>query len=268
MNYIRPIIVVMLFSIVVIYSFHNSKSFQECINQEHTTSSDSQANDDISGVIRLIPIYHHCGLEIVDKKHDLVIAAFTIVLAVFTIFLWFATLDAATAGKQAAIVAEQALVKLERAFISIDGFNVELNAQLNSGDQVPTISYFAVQPKWINSGSTPPKRMTIRVCWHNPGQPFLNDYSYRFAPMPFFVPPKAVEGGEFVEMTGGQALIDYGWKPVGPEPLMLIWGRANYEDIFNRRHFIEWCYRVRFDRHDGKTISAHLIQWGDYNRSD
>ena len=183
------------------------------------------------------------------------VAGFTVVLAFSTIGLWLATNRLWRAGKDA-------LETTERAFVFIDGFNVELNGIFMPDGDIPSLSYFAVQPKWSNSGNTPTKRMTIRACWHNPGRPFADDYSYRFASTPFFVSPKAVQTSEFVEMTGGQALIDRGWRPVGPEPLMLIWGRAHYEDVFGGKHFVEWCYRVRFDRHDGKTLRAQLIQWG------
>ncbi len=57
-------------------------------------------------------------------------------------------------------------------------------------------------------------------------------------------------------------------EPIGVEPLIFIWGRADYEDIFKRKHFAEWCRRLRFDRHDGKTLHASFIQWGEYNRTD
>jgi hypothetical protein len=56
--------------------------------------------------------------------------------------------------------------------------------------------------------------------------------------------------------------------PVGDEPPVFIWGRADYDDIFGSHHFIEWCYRLRFERHTGERMSAGFIQWGDYNRSD
>lgn len=53
-----------------------------------------------------------------------------------------------------------------------------------------------------------------------------------------------------------------------PEPMMFIWGRADHGDIFGRQHFTQWCYRIRFEGHDGRKLRAQFIQWGDYNCTD
>jgi hypothetical protein len=69
-------------------------------------------------------------------------------------------------------------------------------------------------------------------------------------------------------MPSAAAIVTWSLNPIGLEPPVLIWGRADYEDIFGRSHFVEWCHRLRLDRHDGKNMRAGFIQWGDYNRSD
>lgn len=50
--------------------------------------------------------------------------------------------------------------------------------------------------------------------------------------------------------------------------MILIWGRADYEDVFDKPHFVEWCYELRFDMYDGKRLSATFIQIGNHNRTD
>ena len=57
-------------------------------------------------------------------------------------------------------------------------------------------------------------------------------------------------------------------SPMGVEPFILIWGRADYEDVFQQKHFVEWCHRLRLSRTGGEKMSAGTFQWGDYNRSD
>jgi hypothetical protein len=83
-----------------------------------------------------------------------------------------------------------------------------------------------------------------------------------------FLTPKTVEPSSLIEMPGAAVLIDWALQPIGVEPLVFIRGRADFEDVFGKKHFIEWCRRLRFDSHDGKKLRASFIQWRDYNRSD
>ena len=71
-----------------------------------------------------------------------------------------------------------------------------------------------------------------------------------------------------MEIPGTQVLVNYGLNSVGAEPRIFLWGRADYEDVFGKTHFIEWCYRLRYESHRGEKLRASFIQWGDYNRSD
>jgi len=163
-----------------------------------------------------------------------------------------------------------------RAFVVIDGFNCELTTAADHHipievvliDPQLDIRRFATQPRWKNGGNTPTNEMTISVNWQAPGGPIPPDYVYRDPPRLLFVAPKAVEPTEFVEMQGAQAIVNHGLNPIGDAPLMIIWGRADYEDVFRHSHFIEWCYRVRFERHRGERLRASFVQWGDHNRTD
>jgi hypothetical protein len=49
---------------------------------------------------------------------------------------------------------------------------------------------------------------------------------------------------------------------------LFVWGRADYEDVFGKKHFTQWCYQFRPERHDGKNLRVSLIQWGPYNGTD
>jgi hypothetical protein len=77
-----------------------------------------------------------------------------------------------------------------------------------------------------------------------------------------------VEHSAVIEMPPAGAIVDWSWSSRGDEPLILIWGRADYDDVFGKHHFVEWCYRLRFERHKGERMSAGFIQWGEHNRSD
>jgi hypothetical protein len=78
-----------------------------------------------------------------------------------------------------------------------------------------------------------------------------------------------VDLSSIVEIPSAGQLIDWEMSGrIGDPPEFFIWGRAVYEDIFGREHFVEWCRQLRFDRHDGKTLRASFIQRGEYNRTD
>jgi hypothetical protein len=107
------------------------------------------------------------------------------------------------------------------------------------------------------------------VDWRAPGSPLPVDFSYREKPTAFFLGPGAVEPSDVIEMTGAMALVNWQWNPVLPSPLMLIWGRADYRDVFGQPHFTEWCYQLRLSRPiRTERMRAEFIQWGEYNRTD
>jgi hypothetical protein len=91
---------------------------------------------------------------------------------------------------------------------------------------------------------------------------------YSDAKEPLFVAPNAVEPSAVIEIGPGTVnqVINSG-MPV-PNREIIIWGRSDYEDIYGKLHFVEWCYRARFDRHKGDQLRVNFIQWGKYNRTD
>jgi hypothetical protein len=111
--------------------------------------------------------------------------------------------------------------------------------------------------------------MTIQVNWSGPeGSP--TEFSYKWGPESFFIAPNAIEPSGVIEIPPAQSLVDHhAFGGTGPEPRILIWGRADYEDIFGKPHFVEWCRQLRFERHKQKTeLRASFIQWGEHNRTD
>jgi hypothetical protein len=204
------------------------------------------------------------------------VALFTVVLAASTILLWKET-------KRLAEGAEEQHAIVNRAFVYLDGFNIELStlAQANHDGEISErykhrapdlhVTRLAVQPRWKNSGNTPTKNLTIRVNWKPPGGELDEDhYVFVGHEHKMFLGPSGIEGSQFIEMGNEiNDLIDDGKGGFqGPVPKLFVWGRADYEDVFGKHHFTQWCYQFRPERHDGKTLRVGLIQWGPYNGTD
>jgi hypothetical protein len=211
----------------------------------------------------------------------LITAAATVAIGYFTLTLKRSTDKLWSATNDSAKIAERSLTEIERAFIYLEGFETEITTGEDvkgmEKDNFPKeyrdnpelyITRFAVAPKWRNSGRTPPKKMTIQVNWCGPeGNVVIA--AYRNAPIPFFVGPNAIEASALFEIPGARAIVDWSWHPVGDQPLVLVWGRADYDDIFDRHHFVEWCYKVTFSRPYLRIrMRAIFTQWGEYNRTD
>jgi hypothetical protein len=204
------------------------------------------------------------------------VALFTVVLAASTILLWRET-------KRLAEGAEEQHAIVNRAFVYLDGFNIELSTLAHATDEVEIpeklkgrepalhVTRLAVQPRWKNSGNTPTKNLTIRVNWKPPGGELdENHYVFVGKEHKMFLGPSGIEGSQFIEMGNEiNDLIDDGKGGFqGPLPKLFVWGRADYEDVFGKHHFTQWCYQFRPERHDGKNLRVGLIQWGPYNGTD
>jgi hypothetical protein len=206
-----------------------------------------------------------------------VTAAATFVIAVFTVFL------TRVGSLQTKILKTQT-----RAFVFIDGFDFRLypldsyeepgTQDLGNGRSlekalIPT--YFSVQPRWRNSGSTPTKDMTINVSHKLLDGGLKPDFTfgYRYPEERHFVGPNSIQTSKSIEMGIGAAMevIKVECRIPGSSishPLLIIWGRADYRDVFDKPHFVEWCYRIGFARAPGQKLSAAFTQWGEYNRTD
>jgi hypothetical protein len=250
-----------------------SKSFQDCITEYSSGQASKDSNKQRFNVAIFVKAQSICTVRLVDKHNGFFAAIAAFIVAWFTFSLRQSTDELWKAG-------ERNFREAQRAFVFIDGFTPEITTAADIGtkpEDLPEryrsrphlyMHCFAVVPRWKNSGNTPTRNMKMQVDWRGPPGPIPPDYVYRKAAEPFFVAPKAVESSTILDMPGASVLIDWTWRPVGVEPSVFIWGRADYEDVFKRKHFIEWCYQLRFESHDGKNLRAHFIPWGDYNRSD
>ena len=171
-----------------------------------------------------------------------------------------------------------------RAFVFIDGFNTELSVDADfpddsSGRPLPPstdrrlyVRRFAMQPRWKNAGNTPTKNMTTKVKmeYFDEGLPANFPYGYDDSIRHCFLAPKATEPSEYIEVnpTRVNNVINNDMPILKGDPSIFMWGRADYKDAFNRSHFVEWCYRVRFDRPPDGRLRASFTQWGQYNRTD
>jgi hypothetical protein len=204
-----------------------------------------------------------------------VVALFTLVLAVSTIGLWIVTWLASR--RQA-----REIRQIERPFVFIEGFTYELTTAADfdtpaDREYLPKrykdqpelyVSRFAVLPRWKNGGRTATEDMRIQVNWRGPPGTIPPEYTYRNPAVRFFLGPQDVQHSDVVEIPSAMVLVEYAMNPVGVEPLIFIWGRADYKDAFGEPHFLEWCYKLRLERHQkGQRVAAHFIQWGEHNRS-
>jgi len=263
----------------LIWIVRSTGAFGHCIHERKNYKEYQALHENALFVIKL---FVRLGLNSVCTAHAAnvyqgVMAALTaIAIATFTFTLWQSTEKLWRAGREA-------LETTERAFVFIDGFDYELTIFTDTHHN-PTeiaefgqshnpalwITRFAAQPRWKNGGNTPTRNMTIQVDWRQPGGtlPVEFDYPYRGFRERFFLAPRSTEPSDFIEMPGANEIINEGMPHPGLAPMMFIWGRADYQDIFGHWHFAQWCYQVRFDRHRGARLRAQFIQWGDNNRTD
>jgi hypothetical protein len=216
-----------------------------------------------------------------DDHNGSVTALAGVAVAVFTYLLKRSTDSLWKAGRES-------LETTERAFVYIDGFEIELTTAQDGGSEdievLPEmyrndpglfVTRFAVQPRWRNSGHTPTRNMKIRVDFG--ASPDANTIgTYKLEKQNFFVGPGAISGSQFLEIGAMNMIIEANANMIieanvdhAPSPIILIWGRADYDDVFGKKHFAEWCYQVlpaRYSR--SQRMGAHFFQWGDYNRTD
>lgn len=222
------------------------------------------------GAAGLIPSF----IGFMDAHEGFFVGSFTLALVFATIFLWKSTNALYEAG-------ETALTVSERAYVYLDGFDFELTVASDAKEvdirKLPEpyrdcpelyITRFAVFPRWKNSGSTPTKSMVVWTKWDGVNSPVILDFTTNFSGSLFFLGPHATNLGDIVEIPPARSLVDWSMTLQGAAPQILIWGRGDYEDVFRKRHFVEWCYELRFSRPDTGRMRPSFIQRGEYCRTD
>lgn len=253
----------------------SSREFGKCINEWAADDTANKPKQEGLIISKLVGLHALCVAKSVDRHNGFFSAFASFIVALFTYTLY-------TTTNKLWLSEERNFRVSQRAFVFIDSFNFEITTALDSNALVDLqyipdryhndlgiyITRFAAQPRWKNGGSTPTRMMNIQVGWRGPVGQMPPDYVYKNGSEPFFLAPMSVEASGIVEMSGAQALVDYHLHYQGVEPNMFIWGRADYEDIFGNPHFVQWCYKLRLERHTGEKVRASFIQWGDYNRTD
>jgi hypothetical protein len=268
-----PAVVAFLLSVLgaagCVLAITKTPSYEDCAFKHGVPKS----SKNIGGSDNSVPTLIICAATTLNDNTGALTAIGTGAIAIFTLTLWLVTGQAVRdSTKQHAIS--------NRAAVYIDGFSYELTVAGDAKDNAifehlppgtdPTlfVTRFAVQPRWKNGGNTPTRRMHIYVDWRAPGETREIGF-YRTASSVFFIGPNAIEPSEFLELHGLNALIQNGEAGIlGPIPPMLIWGRAEYEDVFGQVHFFDWCYRIRPECHRGERLRVGFVQWGEYNGSD
>jgi hypothetical protein len=273
---ISAIAIVLLFVVLAFVWGENSisHSFHNCILQQRADQSSNNPNKYRFIIGRAIKPQASCSIRLLDAHNGFVAALAGVFVALFTLALWISTNRLWVAGKEQHAISN-------RAFVSLDGFDVEITTAADNKSSAALITdafykehpylkvtRFAAIPRWKNAGSTPTKRMAIEINYESPAKTIPPSYTYKTKSFPFFIGPNSVERSEPIEITGTQVFIDNVMNGL-PDPPILIWGRAEYDDVFGGGpHFIEWCYRLRYEAHRGERLGAHFLQWGEYNRSD
>lgn len=256
-----------------------TKSFQECVdnNQSYKSSQILDKSLFFPNVLwRWVYLRSACARATAGENDGAIAALATVVVAIFTFTLWKST-------EKLWVASNKSLEITERAFVFLEGFETEITtlAELKDPDLSHIdpfyqanlhlyITRFAVLPRWRNAGNTPTRNMKVKTGWQGLGGPEPPNYSSGTHARPFFLGPSATELGDCIEIPPARDLVMLAFEPVTYKnpPKILIWGRADYEDVFGRPHFTEWCRQVRLDAHKGDRLRATFIQWGDYNRTD
>ncbi|HTC44353.1 MAG TPA: hypothetical protein VK696_04820 [Steroidobacteraceae bacterium] len=184
-------------------------------------------------------------------------------------------------------LAREEFTTTSRAFVFIDDFNTILHPRetaegpgqydFENGQKLDNSlfpGYFSMQPRWKNSGTTETKDMKISVDYgFFDGDPEPDFIGYKEPPKQLFVGGNAVQLSKSIEVGLGPALQVIMFVNGTPlkggfsRPLLLVWGRADYWDIFGKGHSTEWCYRVGFATSPEKKLIATFTQYGDHNRA-
>ena len=158
--------------------------------------------------------------------------------------------------RRAAQVAERNIAAAQRAFVYASAL-----------DWSASDAGLKVSPVWVNSGTTPTRRLRISTNWKASHGELPPDFeiNYTRPPENVFLGPtgKAEIGTLVIPMRDVQAALE--------ERLHLyVWGRATYDDMFEGTapHFFEFCHRVEVAGSTPGNIAVTFTQFGLSNGSD
>lgn len=132
-----------------------------------------------------------------------------------------------------------------------------------------------VTPVWKNNGNTPAKKLKISLQWRIiadkatpkfPVSPENKDIpGIVVQEQSIYLGPQASCLSEYMEITNVNSIF------INPLEMknLFVWTKAEYEDVFGKKHFTENCYRVQFKtERQYCPIFAEFVQCGNQNLSD
>ena len=260
-------------ALLVVWIVGSSETFHDCVekaknDQPYEALYKNVASSFGSTEIEWLRLDRACAGDFADREQGaisavstFVIAIFTAILGIFTVRLARATKIAADAAKESARIAREALIMAERAFVFVIDFD---STPVWSGAGI--VIHLRVKPIWRNSGSTPTRNMYVRVQWthHAVAEPAPNIGNFDGVyPTKMFLAPQAQEWTQAITIPR-----DILERVQDMEENVVIWGRADYDDIFDgtAHRFTQWCSQLVIENDGHPTVE--FVPYGDFNGSD
>jgi hypothetical protein len=177
--------------------------------------------------------------------------------------------DISATQAEAATIANTNVRAIERAFVFLNDIPEHLVHEIVSvGPEMRQgrPAAFFYEPIWENSGNTATKSMTVRLNWMTRDGELPDDFAY-----PYERPREVMFLGPKMRMPSSSIRISPDEiRRVGERSLHIyIWGRADYEDIFEAHHYTQFCYRLSVEVAEGNPFGwRHRTYYGPYNRTD
>jgi hypothetical protein len=179
-------------------------------------------------------------------------AFLALAFALQALYLWLAL----RAVRRSAVAAERNMTAVRRAFVYVGSMAWEA-----AGASV------RVSPVWANSGTTPTRSLRISTNWKASHGELPPDFTYGYAN-----PPERLLLGSSARTEAGTVLIPMRdiQAAIEGRVQLYIWGRATYEDIFERTepHFVEFCHRIDAKGATPNDVTLTFVHYGHHNRSE
>ncbi len=219
--------------------------------------------------------------QVIDAHNGFVSALAAVAVAWFTATLYWASVEQGKLTEKSIKFGRDEFKTTQRAFVYLDSLVAHFSLLYDNPSSLQyerkskldadlIVTGLWIQPIWRNSGSTPTKNMRIQV-WFGNGEHWSPGQYQNPTPTPFFLGPQATSGSKLIDVHSGfiNELIEWKNNPVGTIPPPMIWGRADYEDVFGESHFTEWCYSPEATRTDPtERLRISFVQADQHNRSD
>ena len=256
----RPFIVFLTCIVLMVGSVMGVGYFSSCYQPPIKGSESGKADhSDKKDCTSLIGLFNRGVTEtgtFIKDHHEEIIAVGTVFIAVFTIILGLFTVSLAASTDKLVRGGEDTSKRQLRAYVFLDGIDLR-----RFNDAAPNISPWRFRIAWKNTGSTRARRFVSKVS-HD-----LIDLTNQ--PLETFAFQDEPDAQIFRGLIGSNQSVNPPPIPVldlhlhsagGDETALLIWGWAEYQDIFSNEtvHRTEFGFRVVIE---GNILSNHLIRF-------